>query len=126
MLEHDKKTVHKRDFVTYSPEGSVTELYCKVCGVKIAGMALRSGPHINSIPQWKFSRNNFYAEIKIAFDDGSHHVTNGCKNCLSSNMDPELLAELFDVDMEDLGSVDKRNGKPTQVVVYDATGGGII
>lgn len=118
--------LRRSNFATYAPNGVLLELFCKICGTQIASTYLRPGPHPSSVPQLKFSRNNLYAEIKMAFEDGSHHVTNGCKNCLGTNMPPELLESLFEADMQDLGAIDQRNGKPTKVVVYDSTGGGII
>lgn len=118
--------LHKRNFVTYGPKGVVLALDCKLCGTRIASTQLRPGPLPNSVPKPKFSRNNMYAEIKFQFDDGSYHVTNGCKNCLSKDMPPEVLQELFEADMEDALVHAKGGAKPTKVVVLDHTAGGII
>lgn len=118
--------LRKKDFVTYGPKGSVLALDCKICGTRIASTYLRPGPFPASVPIPKFSRNNLYAEIKFEFDDGSYHVTNGCKNCLGKDMSPELLQELFNADMEDALVHAKAGAKPTKVVVLDTTAGGII
>lgn len=112
----------KRNFVTYGPLGVVLALDCKICGARIASTQLRPNPGAGHT--MKFTRSNLYAEIKFELDDGSYHVTNGCKNCLGMGLTPDVLQELFDADMEDLGQ--KSGAKPLHVTVLDLTAGGII
>lgn len=117
-------TLVRPNFVTYSPTGVVLALDCKICGVQIANTVPRLGPVPGAVPRPKFSRNNLYAEIKMSIDDGSFHVTSGCKDCLNANMPPELLQEIFEADMEDQGWF--KDAQAIEVVVVDYTAGGIV
>lgn len=114
----------KRNFVIYGPRGEVLTLYCKVCGTKIASTIPRPGPFPGSVPVLKFTRSNMYAEIKMECDDGSFHVTNGCKNCLSMQLRPSMLREMYKADMADLGVF--TDVIPIRVVTVDRSAGGII
>lgn len=116
----------RRDFITYGPKGLVLAVACKICGTQIANTQEKPGPFPDSAPVKRFMRSNLYAEIKFEFDDGSYHVTNGCKNCLSKDMSPELLEQLFLADMEDALVNSKAGAKPTKVVVLDHTAQGIV
>lgn len=95
----------KPSYVIYGAHGVVDTLFCKICGDKIAGTVLRvkgSGPDINvRVP--RFTRFSNYAEIKFTINDGSYHVTNGCRNCLGSGLTPATLQELYLADMDDMG-----------------------
>jgi hypothetical protein len=48
-----------------------------------------------------FMRNHLYCEMKIEFEDGSQHVTNGCKDCLVGLKDAAILQELEECDMSE-------------------------
>lgn len=125
--DKEKKGLTKKDFVTYGPRGEVKALFCKICGVNIADTIPRPGPHVNSVPVMRFSRNALYAEIKFDFDDGSFHVTNGCKDCLKMNLTPAVLQQLYDADMVDALFLPKEEGvKPVHVLILDLTAGGIV
>lgn len=87
--------------------GGIEEILCKVCGTVIAGnteLVTHRGPDRagNIIEQRtrQFIRFQNYAELKMLFRDGSHHVTNGCTNCLSEGLDPWQMRELLRADVE--------------------------
>lgn len=117
-------------FTEYSQEGELVRLRCKICGTVIGERAERShgfkrlpdGRMIERISD-QFHRNNLYCEIKISFEDGSAHVTNGCKNCLVGLTDGAILSELEQVDMTEQGF------KPRTAIVLEVVevkaGGGI-
>lgn len=115
------------DFVTYDADGSLNRVYCKMCGVEIAGLVERpkgSGPK-NSIMVTKFIRFPNYAEIKMEFDDGSFHVTNGCNVCLHEELSANDLLDLYLADCADQKTpVGSR--KPIRVVEFDTTAQGIV
>lgn len=77
------------DFVVYDTRGAVRELYCKVCSTQIAG----------GVP---FQRYANYAELKFSCDDGSLHVTNGCRKCLTRSTSKKILSAMLVADMTDL------------------------
>lgn len=113
------------NFVIYGQNGSVETLFCKICGDTIAGVTPRikgSGPEINvHVP--RFTRFSNYAEVKFAVNDGSYHVTNGCRSCLGSGLTPAALQELYEADMADLGVLPLGRTAETLIAVdYTAQG----
>ena len=108
-------TLAKPDFAVYTQSGAIKWLYCKVCGAKI-GHRDRMG----------FVRTPDYAEVKIRFDDGSFHVTSGCKNCLSTKMDKRILQEMYEADCADDKNCRMGDRRPVEVVVVSYDQGGII
>jgi hypothetical protein len=118
-------------FAQVGSDGELQRLQCKICGTVIGEKQQRTigfrkapdGRVIERIIEG-FTRNHLYTEIKIIYDDGSAHVTNGCKNCLMGHLSVEALAELTAVDERDLKMVPRR-GTPIEVV-ETKIGGGII
>lgn len=106
----------KRKFAEYMPNGAIKWLYCKVCGAQIGRYEQdRKG----------FVRNSMYAEVKIQFDDGSYHVTNGCKNCIKMSLAPDTLQEMYEADCEDAPSCSSGKGRmavQAVAVSYDQQG----
>lgn len=95
------------DFAEYGSRGELLTLYCKVCGIVIGDI----------VPNVGFRRNSHYAELKMKCDDGSSHVTNGCKGCLSPSTPKRILTAMLAADMEDQRpsdagpNWDKRSGR---------------
>lgn len=115
------------DFVTYDADGSLDAIYCKMCGVKIAGLLERpkgSGPK-NTVMVTKFIRFPNYAEIKMIFDDISYCITNGCSTCLHEGMPANDLLDLYNADCAEQG-MEPGSRKPVEVVTVDYTARGIV
>lgn len=119
--------IKRRKFVTYDEKGAIKKMYCKVCGEPIAGTEMRpkgSGPDITVMVP-KFMRYANYAEAKFYFNDGSHHVTNGCRNCLTNALTPQQMHTLYRVDMEEMGMF-AGTRRPLVVVTVDYSCQGIL
>src|SRR5262245_852561 len=123
--------VKVKKFAHFNADGSLERLQCKLCGDIIGETQQRpvgrrnrpDGRIVEKIVE-NFARNHKYTEIKIAYDDGSAHVTNGCKRCLTGDMAVEKLDEITQVDTEDL-QLPPINRKAIGVVKL-LVGGGII
>jgi hypothetical protein len=85
----------------------MTGINCKICGSVIAG-PVDSGMHSKTerIGQREiiyrtllFSRYSQYTEIEIEFNDGSHHVTHLCKQCIPRVTEPGMLERLYVADL---------------------------
>jgi hypothetical protein len=119
------------NFAQMGPDGTLERLQCKICGTVIGEKQQRTigfrkapdGRVIERIIEG-FTRNHLYTEIKIIFDDGSAHVTNGCKTCLMGNLSVEALSELTSIDERDL-KLSPRKGAVIEVV-ETKIGGGIV
>jgi len=119
------------DFAIMKPDGTLTRLHCKICGVVIGETGTRTldrirdpGGNIVERVMESFLRNDLYTEMKIAYDDGSAHVTNGCRTCLTTALTMDELAQLTRADEIDL-ELPHREGKPIAIVKIKA-GGGIV
>jgi hypothetical protein len=118
-------------FARFNADGVLERLQCKLCGDVIGEIQLRpvgrkqrpDGRIVEKIVE-NFTRNDQYTEIKIAFEDGSAHVTNGCKRCLTGQLSVEQLEALTYTDEDDLGM--KRTGRKPMGVVKTLVGGGIV
>jgi hypothetical protein len=117
----------------------IEELFCKVCGSAIGGMTSQvKGRRFESATKtWieehvlEFRRFHNYAELKMQFEDGSYHVTNGCRTCLSATLIPEQLHELHiaDMEVEDMiypGQEEHMARIPVSAVAIRIDGGGIL
>lgn len=83
-------TLARPDYIVTNERGSLQELYCKNCGAQIGGLN-----EINA-----FVRYRNYVELKLLFDDGSHHVTNICAGCVDAVVsDAERMQALHDADI---------------------------
>lgn len=102
-------------FVERSPQGHINALFCKLCGKKI-GFRDRRG----------FHRTDDYAEVKIRFDDGSYHVTNGCKRCLKMGMSLDAVQRMYEGDCQDDPSCRVSGRRPEAVVAISYDQGGIL
>lgn len=106
---------------------------CKLCGTVIAermerpiGYEIgRSGQTVKVVAR-EFVRFPIYTEIKIAFDDGSYHVTHGCSNCIVSALPPAVLAELHQADQEESpdGYTEREKARYPVGIVFLKIGGG--
>lgn len=81
-------TLKKPQYAIFGSRGEVVALYCKVCGVQIAHTDRRG-----------FRRSPSYIEAKLLCDDGSAHVTSGCRRCMSLALEPETLTQMLRADM---------------------------
>lgn len=87
-------------------KGKQVELRCKLCGAVIAGLTnrlvkrdlTRDGRVVEQFVE-KFQHFHNYVEVKIVFNDGSAHVTNGCSGCLNEGMPLAVLKELYVADV---------------------------
>ena len=128
--------VKRPNFVRYGPKGELEELFCKVCGSAIGGMTEQVKGRRFENNQWieerilRFRRFHNYVEIKMEFQDGSAHVTNGCRNCLNEKLTFDQMYELHIADMEmegDLPHVKQTKRRaPKRVVAIRSDGGGIV
>lgn len=106
-MTYQYKFVLRPKYVILDDVGAIKELFCKVCGTAIAGVQemvrgrrqTRHGLWIEDhVHVWRRFPN--YAELKMEFEDGSFHVTNGCNQCLTEGLTAEQLHELMHADME--------------------------
>ena len=122
--------VKAANFARLGPGGELQTLLCKLCGTVIGEKQLRTvgfrtapnGQKIERIVE-SFVRNHLYMEIKIAYDDGSFHVTNGCKKCLNGSLIVDILDDITFTDQKDLGLNLPRRAVE---VVEKKIGGGIV
>ena len=117
----------KRPNYVEEVNGVIQKLFCQVCGDQIAGVSaspIGSGPYANKLSD-SFKRFANYAEIKIEFDDGSMHVTNGCKKCLKMTMPIEQANEIYQADLSVMG-LKQDNRVPVRIVAVDTTGVGLV
>jgi hypothetical protein len=118
-------------FARFGDNGELRTLYCKLCGVVIGEnqqrtigfRTLPNGQKVERVLEG-FLRNHLYMEIKIVFDDGSAHVTNGCKNCLTGDLGGEILAQLTSTD--ELEQKLKASNRKPLGIVEAVLGGGIV
>lgn len=76
----------KDTFLEYN--GTVLDaIYCRLCGQQIA----KRGPS-------KMVRGASYGELKLAFSDGSFHVTHSCKNCIQRGIPVEELQAMYEME----------------------------
>lgn len=67
-----------------------SSIHCKLCGVQMSGLVETDKyQRVENINGQKVvyrhlihARNSMYNEIDIEFDDGSHHVTHVCRECV--------------------------------------------
>lgn len=93
------------NFIRQNAIGEIEEIMCKVCGIVIAGITetttertARDGKLIvTKIRQ--FQRFHNYAELKLKFTDGSHHVTNGCVDHMVMGLTKPQQRALFEADV---------------------------
>lgn len=86
-------TLARKDYAVTSKDGVVVELYCKVCGTKIAGE--------EGVGRYRrFVRYPAYVEMKFETEYG-FHVTNLCRVCtIVAAEDEALRQEIYDADMD--------------------------
>lgn len=118
-------------------EGSseMQSISCKMCGTVIAERTERikgfetdrAGNRIKIVAR-EFVRFPHYAEIKIAFDDGSSHVTHGCSKCLYQGLSLKVLEELHRADQlesPDGYTARERARRPVGIIGLKVGGEGI-
>lgn len=126
------------DFIT-KDGNELTEIKCKVCGERIAGMVDRAkgdpkidrqGNRVQAYVQ-RFTRFHNFAELKMSMSDGSMHVTTGCSKCLQASLTPAMLKAMMVADIEeqraDLGNIlaDRYVAREPTAIVGRRVGGGI-
>lgn len=123
--------VKMKDFVRLAQDGTIERLYCKLCGTIIGEVqhqtiGFRERPDGRLVERILegFYRNHMYMEVKISFEDGSAHVTNGCKKCLMGDLSVEQLDELTQTDEEEQGL--SISGRKSRAIVEQKFGGGIL
>lgn len=117
-----------KNFIEYDSDGAIKRMFCKICGTAIAGTTYRpkgSGLKIDQLVE-KFIRFPVYAEMKLECNDGSFHVTHGCKDCITTMQPIAVLRELWRSDLEEAGMVPPLGVEPLGVVAIDTTGSGIV
>jgi hypothetical protein len=125
------KFVKVAKFARLNPDGQLERLQCKLCGTVIGEVQERTigtrqrtnGRMVERVIE-TFTRNHLYTEVKIVYDDGSAHITNGCSRCLTGDLNEEQMDELTYTDEDDLGL--KRSGRKPLAVVKALIGGGIV
>ena len=122
--------VRATNFTRKAVGGELETLLCKLCGVVIGEkqqrtIGFRTAPNGQKVERIveSFTRNHLYCEIKILFDDGSAHVTNGCKTCMNGPLPVEVLDEITFVDEQEMNL--ELNRKAVEVVERKI-GGGIV
>lgn len=132
-------TLTKPDFVE-KQSSEVIGLYCKVCGVKIAGVVerIKGDPTVDRFGSRvvtkieRFTRFSNFTEMKIALANGHFHITTGCSKCLTHGASKDLLRELMHADIEeqrpDLGNIvaDQLKARVPLTVVGIKEGGGLV
>jgi hypothetical protein len=121
-------------FIRKAETGEMDAISCKICGTVIAERMERpigfetdrAGNRIKVVAR-EFVYVPNYMEIRIAFDDGSHHITHGCSACLTANLTPEVLEELHvadQIDSPDGFTQRERDRKPIGVISAKTVGEG--
>lgn len=128
--------VQRPSYIILTRTGGLQEIFCKACGTSIGGVQETiKGRRREGDGRWVedrtsgFRRFSNYVEIKMQFEDGSFHVTNGCRNCLNDKLTPEQLQELHHADMDIEGTPSSqamKERKPVRVVVFRPDAGGIV
>jgi hypothetical protein len=132
-------TIKRPQYVVFNDFGQIESMFCKLCGSEIGSIKdLTQGRRFDkSTKTWieerirQFRRNSNYAEMKIEFDDGSCHVTNGCRRCMQSSLDSDALNELHNADLDieeaqgNKGVKMLRTRKALHVLAVRTDGGGI-
>jgi hypothetical protein len=137
------------NFIKQDESGKISNLYCKGCGVEIAGTDLRpfamSGPKTNVFVE-RFMRRPIYCEAKFQLDkveivrvqdaegnyvstqarvSGGFHVVNGCRECLRMDMDLEVAQAMYLADLLQMGQGPLYDEKVIDVVAIDRSGSGV-
>jgi len=112
-VKYEYKHLEYPNYISYSPGGhSIAEMRCKGCGIPIAQVrdietrtiteSHRALDRPKTIRQEVriFKRLENYTELKIEFENGTFHVTNGCAGCLIEDISVEKLRELLIADVE--------------------------
>lgn len=97
-------------WVKHDNRGSAREIMCKGCRTKIAGMLISDAEPQQIVMNGKlitvagveFTHLTEYDEALIEFDDGSAHVTSGCRKCLGTlrkENSPGQLSSWYEQDL---------------------------
>jgi hypothetical protein len=119
------------DFARFE-NGILVRLYCKMCGTIIGELTNRPlerklAPNGTIIERHteRFCRTADYCEMKIVYEDGSAHITHGCKSCLQGTQFDEYdLQRITEIDEVDL-NLPHREAAPVGIAQIKV-GGGII
>jgi hypothetical protein len=104
------------NYITKREGIGIDEVKCKLCGVLLKKLVplpdlgqeeVINGKTVVTQPVALRETNN-YAEITIAFDDGSAHTTMTCKSCVPG-LDNEKLELLYAADMNQFDEDEKAN-----------------
>lgn len=135
LEDYDFTYVQRPFYVLWDTQGGIAELFCKVCGTRIAGYVERlvdirqepNGVRVE-VKSLRFTRTEEYVEAKFEFWDGSFHVTNGCRNCVHTKLTSDQMYEIHIADLLNDGGSHTELAKvrvPRKVVIVRKDGGGI-
>lgn len=107
----EKSIATTPDYVI-SVRGNISEILCKVCGVTIRklipsdeyGEVLRHGSRTIVRERLVLACLPNYREVKLAFNDGSSHVTCVCADCALKLSDPGIREEVYAMDLQQWAS----------------------
>lgn len=86
-------TLVRAKYLSKQADGTITEIFCKVCGTNIA----------RATPDGRMVRRPNYTEIKMKFSDGSFHVTNLCKSCVENIGDrKDVMLDMYEADIDEM------------------------
>lgn len=139
-------TIARPDYITYTlptpthPRVEISAIFCKVCGVQIAGVDERIKevrPHKDGsrteVRVRQFTRYPNYTELKMSMEPvGEFHITNGCDKCLVFGLSAEILDEMMEADLReqedqlDFEYFTQMMARVPTGVVQVRVGGGII
>jgi hypothetical protein len=106
----EKPLCVKPDYVRFE-HGSITEVFCKVCGVTIRKMIpVDEQPEVQRIGNQTIVRERValmslpnYREARILCDDGSAHVTPVCVDCAGKLDQDGIREECYSLDLQQWG-----------------------
>jgi len=139
----ENRLKRRYDFAVFGEGGQLDKLFCKACGVEIAGNVERpraaAGVGANQYVM-RFMRFPTYCEAKFllsarAVEVGTeeekrvlhgYHITHGCKDCLKMDMDLELAQQMYESDLAEQGTSPLKEERVERVVTIDHTGSGML
>lgn len=108
----------RREYVRYGPDGKYIEaVMCKLCGATIASLrdvddlpaqVVKTSEGRKNVVRVMLAYNDQYVNMKIAFDDGSAHVTQICKKCGEREDILDLLDDIYNLDLAQFEMDEKR------------------
>lgn len=94
------KRLRVQDYQVRNSDGFVTKVLCKRCGDVIREVRPVAEPFEDGTVPVALVTLSHYAEVKIAFDDGSAHITAACLTCARKGWTEDDLEALYSADLE--------------------------